>query len=37
MHNGPLGKPEKARQTPRNKGKPIGSKPPLRTKDVCRS
>jgi hypothetical protein len=34
MHNGPLGNPENARQTQWNKGKLIGSKPPLRTKPV---
>jgi len=34
MHNEPLQKPEDLRQTPWNKGKSIGSKPPLRTKDV---
>jgi hypothetical protein len=34
MHNEPLQKPQDARQTPWNKGKLIGSKPPLRTKDV---
>ena len=35
MHTEPLQKPEDPRQTPWNKGKLIGSKPPLRTKDVC--
>jgi hypothetical protein len=34
MHNEPSKKPENPRQTPWNKGKPIGSKPPLRTTDV---
>ena len=34
MHNEPLRKPEDQRQTPWNKGKLIGSKPALRTKDV---
>jgi integrase len=34
MHNESLQKPEDTRQTPWNKGKLIGSKPPLRTKDV---
>jgi hypothetical protein len=34
MHNGPLGNTGDARRTPWNKGKLIGSKPPLRTKDV---
>jgi hypothetical protein len=34
MHNESLQKPEHPRQTPWNKGKLIGSKPPLRTKDV---
>jgi hypothetical protein len=34
MHNEPLRKLEDPRQTPWNKGKSIGSKPPLRTKDV---
>src|SRR6516162_5458139 len=34
MHDEPLQKPEDSRQTPWNKGKLIGSKPPLRTKDV---
>ena len=34
MHNKPLQKPESRRQSPWNKGKLIGSKPPLRTKDV---
>jgi len=34
MHDEPLRKPEDPRQTPWNKGKWIGSKPPLRTKDV---
>ena len=34
MQNGSLGKPEAARRTRWNKGKLIGSKPPLRTKDV---
>jgi hypothetical protein len=34
MHNEPLQKPESRRQSPWNKGKLIGSKPPLRTKDV---
>jgi len=34
MHNASLQKPEDPRQTPWNKGKLIGSKPPLRTKDV---
>ena len=34
MHRGPLGKPEDARRSPWNKGKLIGSKPRLRTKDV---
>jgi integrase len=34
MHNEPSKMPETPRQTPWNKGKPIGSKPPLRTKDV---
>src|ERR1700757_973329 len=34
MHNEPLQKPEDPRQTPWNKGKLIGSKPPLGTKDV---
>jgi hypothetical protein len=34
MHNESLQKPEDPRQTPWNKGKLIGSKPPLRTKDV---
>jgi integrase len=34
MHNEPSKKPGNARQTPWNKGKLIGSKPPLRTKDV---
>ena len=34
MHNEPLQKPEDSRQTPWNKGKLIGSKPPLRTKDA---
>jgi hypothetical protein len=34
MHNEPLQKPEHPRQIPWNKGKLIGSKPPLRTKDV---
>ena len=34
MHNEPSKKPENARHTPWNKGKLIGSKPPLRTKDV---
>jgi hypothetical protein len=34
MHNGPLRKPEDPRQIVWNKGKLIGSKPPLRTKDV---
>jgi hypothetical protein len=34
MHNESLQKPEDPRQTPWNKRKLIGSKPPLRTKDV---
>ena len=34
IHDEPLQKPEDSRQTPWNKGKLIGSKPPLRTKDV---
>ena len=34
MHNEPSRKPASPRQTPWNKGKLIGSKPPLRTKDV---
>jgi len=34
MHNEPLRKPEDPRQAPWNKGKLIGSKPALRTKDV---
>jgi integrase len=34
MHNKPLQKPESRRQSPWNKRKLIGSKPPLRTKDV---
>jgi integrase len=34
MHNEPLEKLEDPRQAPWNKGKLIGSKPPLRTKDV---
>ena len=34
MHNESLQKPEDPRQPPWNKGKLIGSKPPLRTKDV---
>src|SRR6516162_8972280 len=34
MHDEPLEKAGKPRQTPWNKGKLIGSKPPLRTKDV---
>ena len=34
MHNEPLQKPESRRQSPWNKRKLIGSKPPLRTKDV---
>jgi integrase len=34
VHNESLQKPEDPRQTPWNKGKLIGSKPPLRTKDV---
>jgi hypothetical protein len=34
MHNESLQKPKDPRQTPWNKGKLIGSKPPLRTKDV---
>jgi integrase len=34
MHNEPLQKPESRRQSPWNEGKLIGSKPPLRTKDV---
>jgi integrase len=34
MHNEPSQKPGDPRQTPWNKGKLIGSKPPLRTKDV---
>ena len=34
MHNGPLGNTGDACRTPWNKGKLIGSKPPLRTKDV---
>src|SRR5215471_4179300 len=34
MHNGPLGNTGDARHTPWNKEKLIGSKPPLRTKDV---
>ena len=34
MHNGPLGTPENAHQPLWNKGKLIGSKFPLRTKDV---
>jgi hypothetical protein len=34
MHNEPSKKPASSRQTPWNKGKLIGSKPPLRTKDV---
>jgi integrase len=34
MHNEPLQKPEHPRQISWNKGKLIGSKPPLRTKDV---
>jgi integrase len=34
MHNEPLQKPESRRQSPWNNGKLIGSKPPLRTKDV---
>jgi integrase len=34
MHNEPSKKPGNPRQTPWNKGKLIGSKPPLRTKDV---
>jgi hypothetical protein len=34
MHNERLPKLEDPRQTPWNKGKLIGSKPPLRTKDV---
>jgi integrase len=34
MHSEPLQKPEDPRKTPWNKGKLIGSKPPLRTKDV---
>jgi len=34
MHNESLQKPEDPRQTPWNRGKLIGSKPPLRTKDV---
>jgi hypothetical protein len=34
MHNEPSKKSGDPRQTPWNKGKLIGSKPPLRTKDV---
>src|SRR5262252_7598126 len=34
MHNEPSKKPGNSRQIPWNKGKLIGSKPPLRTKDV---
>jgi len=34
MRTEPLQKPEDPRQTPWNRGKLIGSKPPLRTKDV---
>jgi hypothetical protein len=34
MHNEPSKKPGNPRQTPWDKGKLIGSKPPLRTKDV---
>ena len=34
MHNEPSQKPGDPRQTPWNKGKLIGSKPPLRNKDV---
>jgi hypothetical protein len=34
MHNEPSKKPETPRQIQWNKGKLIGSKPPLRTKDV---
>jgi hypothetical protein len=34
MHNEPLQKLEDSRQNPWNKGKLVGSKPPLRTKDV---
>jgi hypothetical protein len=34
MHDEPLGRPEDPRQTPWDKGKLIGSKPQLRTKDV---
>jgi hypothetical protein len=33
MHSEPVQKPQNPRQTPWNKGKLIGSKPPLRTKD----
>jgi hypothetical protein len=34
MHNEPSNKPGNPRQTPWNRGKLIGSKPALRTKDV---